>query len=380
MPHRRDRLGCRTLASLLLIGKGMWKPLLPLFFLPLLALAAPEPTEPPTEPSTSTLERIEEQRHEEGGSSWIPIGGYNTVYKVFLGGGYFYTKPDYKFGVHGVATFVDVYQVMLHWEHAPFVNWKYTMDGEYSRGFEPYYGEGSDNRASDAVKIWGDKTLFKPRFVFTGVDKLELALFADVRVRGEERVEGGARRNLFPNETTAGIGLSADYDATDNRDDPRDGYLLGVSYTHLPSSLTTVKTMQTISQVEGQFTVYQEMLAGVVAAMRFVGGFSFGTPSYLFKYRLGGADYLRGYLDNRFRGSKFYLQQTELRFPLPWIFSGAAFIGFGDAADRNFTAPKMAYGGGLRIGLPPDYVSKVRIDFGVGHDEQGIFVDFGHAF
>jgi outer membrane protein assembly factor BamA len=111
-----------------------------------------------------------------------------------------------------------------------------------------------------------------------------------------------------------------------------------------------------------------------------MGGIGIGTPNYMYKFRLGGSGTMRGYLENRFRGQKYYAQQTELRFPIWKLFSGAAFLGFGDATDSSFTNAKMAYGGGIRIGLPPDYVSKVRIDVGFGRDSSGVYADFGQAF
>lgn len=100
----------------------------------------------------------------------------------------------------------------------------------------------------------------------------------------------------------------------------------------------------------------------------------------MFKYRLGGTDGLAGYYDNRFRGKKYYLQNTEIRYPIWKLFSGALSLSFGDITDESFTNPKLAYGFGIRIGLPPDWVSKIRIDFLYGRDQYGLFVDFGDTF
>ena len=118
------------------------------------------------------------------------------------------------------------------------------------------------------------------------------------------------------------------------------------------------------AQIEGNFIVYKEVLEGVlpevIAAFSVAGGCSLGEPTDRYRYRLGGPNILRGYNVNRFRGDDYYLQQTELWCPLWKLFGGAACVGFGDAGDNQFTNPKlaygvwrMAYGVGLRIGLPP---------------------------
>ncbi|MGZ3653201.1 MAG: hypothetical protein ACXWSC_18665, partial [Bdellovibrionota bacterium] len=83
---------------------------------------------------------------------------------------------------------------------------------------------------------------------------------------------------------------------------------------------------------------------------------------------------------NRFRGSKYYVEQNELRFPIFRIVSGTAFLEFGEATNTDFTRPHRGYGGGLLIGIPPDNVSKIRIDYALSIDQKGITVDFGHAF
>jgi outer membrane protein assembly factor BamA len=111
-----------------------------------------------------------------------------------------------------------------------------------------------------------------------------------------------------------------------------------------------------------------------------MGGYSVGEPTYMYRFALGGANQLNGYLDNRFRGREYYMQQTELRFPIWKLFSGVGSLGFGDITDTKFTNPKLAYGIGLRIGLPPDWVNKIRIDFAFGRDQAGIFANFGQTF
>jgi outer membrane protein assembly factor BamA len=103
-------------------------------------------------------------------------------------------------------------------------------------------------------------------------------------------------------------------------------------------------------------------------------------PTYLSQFRLGGTDRLRGYLENRFRGRMFYLQQTELRYPIWRMISFAGFLEFGEATSTNFAIPARSQGIGLRIGLPPNFVTQLRLDLAFAKDQRGVFFDFGHAF
>ena len=333
---------------------------------------------PPEQPRALPLNT--EQQSEEGGMSWIPIAGYNPVYRLFLGGGFFYSKPSYRFGIHGVVTFDSVYQVMQSWENRLNQFFRFNYDFEYSKGFEPYYGDGGETKVADGVNIWGDKFLVTPRFIFSIDPFLDVGFFIDARNRGEHYVEGRPQLKLFPNETTIGLGVFAEIDKRDHKEAPTAGFVFGGDFTIVPSSFTTRNDSPGFTLMGGHFAIYQEMVAGVIAAVKLSGGVTFGTPTYLWKYRLGGTDLLRGYYDNRFRGKKFYLQQTELRAPLLKFLELAGFVGFGDATDHEFTQAKMAYGIGARIGLPPDFVNKIRIDYGVGRDQSGVFVDFGYPF
>lgn len=327
------------------------------------------PPLPPSGPEEKTVQ-----------SSWVPVAGYNPTYKFFFGGGYFYKNPDWDFGVHGVLTFERVYQIMVRSEHVLAPRWLYRTDLEFSKGFEPFYGEGGQTKVADRIRIFGDKTLLKPSFTYAANPFWDIGFFLDLRLRTEDHVEDGPNYRRFPEESTLGFGFAQQLDKRDDAYNPTGGFIFSSRFTVVPTALTTVKGKGTFTQLDGDIAIYQETVLGAIAAVKLYAGITFGDPTYLFKYRLGGTDTLRGYQDNRFRGKKYYLQQTELRMPLWKFLDIVPFIGFGDATDTEFTQAKMAYGIGARIGLPPDYISKIRIDFGVGRDESGIFVDFGQTF
>jgi outer membrane protein assembly factor BamA len=124
----------------------------------------------------------------------------------------------------------------------------------------------------------------------------------------------------------------------------------------------------------------------LVLATRLEGGASLGNRAYATSFSLGGADLLRGYLANRFRGDAFLAATLELRFPIWSFVSGVAFADAGrvfryhDESDLTARPLAVAGGGGLRFGLPPDWLIKLRFDLGFSRDQWGLFFKFNEAF
>jgi len=124
----------------------------------------------------------------------------------------------------------------------------------------------------------------------------------------------------------------------------------------------------------------------LVLATHLEGAASMGRRAYATSFSLGGADLLRGYLANRFRGDAFVAATLELRFPIWGFVSGVAFADagrvfrYGDESDLHARALGLAGGGGLRIGLPPDWLIKLRFDVGFSRDQWGLFFKFNEAF
>lgn len=320
-----------------------------------------------------------------GGHSVAPVVGYEPVFKFVYGAAYFYQHRDFSLGVDVNTNLHQVYQLHSQVSVRFRTDWEAGFKTSLTKGFDPYYGEGGETRPDDFVRLWGVRSINRLYVAYKPSEIFSFGPFADFRVHTEE-TEGSPTpfSRVAPTQNSVGVGLFQKIDTVSNRKEVKDGFVFGTLFTFVPGSLSSIRNQPNFSQLEGEFIVYKEILEGyvpdVIAAFHFMGGMSLGTPNYIYKYRLGGSGAMRGYLENRFRGAKYYAEQTELRFPIWKLFSGAAFVGFGDATDTGFTNAKMAYGGGLRIGLPPDYVSKIRLDIGWGRDSQGIYADFGQAF
>ncbi len=336
--------------------------------------------EPPVE---SGSQAAVEKPAEEAGSSMAPIVGYEPTFGFIAGAAYFYQSEKTDWGIDISTNFHKVYQAHGHVAQDLGSSWQYEIQLGGNQGYDPYYGEGGETKVGDRVKLWGVSSRNEVRLAFKVSKNVSFGIVGDLRVHTENGTEDSPAR-MFPNETSLGIGGEVIIDYRNHPNRPTKGFLLRTRGTVIPPKWSTVPNSKEFAQLESSFTVYQaildDIIPDVVAAFRVMGGYTFGHSTYGYAYRLGGSDRLNGYLENRFRGDKYYLQQTELRFPIFKMVSGAALLGFGDATHSVFSNPKMSYGVGLRVGLPPDWVSKVRIDLAFGKDEKGVFVDYGQTF
>lgn len=342
-------------------------------------------------PETNTIPDARTETGTSGkkdhGHSIAPLVGYEPTYKFVVGGAYFYEDSQFHLGIDTNTNFGQVYQThaTIHYDINP--RYYAHLHTSFTKGFDPYYGEGGHTEPQNFVKLWGYHGHTKAQFAIRPDPVYSVGLFWDARYRAENDGPGSPPQRVFGDETTVGFGFFHEVDTRDNQQSPRDGFVLRNDFTFVPEGFSNDKR-RTFGQIDGSLIVYKEILnqivRDVIAAFQVEGGISFGEPSYMFMYQLGGTHRLRGYHENRFRGKAYYLQQTELRFPLWKLFSGAAYVGFGDTSEFGTSdkaaVAKMSYGIGLRIGLPPDYISKIRIDYGVGQDQRGIFADFGHTF
>ena len=340
------------------------------------------------DPGKTQLEREppKAESSENFGHSVAPVVGYDPTFGVVVGGAYFFSAPRLNYHVDANTNFQRVYQLHMSFRHQFGEMLEIGWRGNLTKGFDPFYGQGGNTKVSDYVQIWGLNIDHRLHFGLRTSPYFMLGAFGDLRTRNEEltgpKNPGG---RVAPDERTLGVGV---FSRIDTRKDgvgtsAKDGFSLGAQVTYVPMALTSVPN-KSFTQVEGDFIVYKQILDEVVddviAAFCLRGGYTIGDPTYAFNYRLGGTNTLRGLLENRLRGKKYYLQQTELRFPLLHPVGLVTFMGFGDATDNAFDNPKMTYGAGLRIGLPPDWVSQVRLDFGFSKDQWGFFANFGQVF
>lgn len=138
-----------------------------------------------------------------------------------------------------------------------------------------------------------------------------------------------------------------------------------------------------------KFTVenrlYYKVGRAHVIAVRLMGGIATGDMPFGDMFTLGGADNLRGYEDDEFRGNKMYQATVEYRYPIAKKIQGVIFGDLGNAWGGTEHIPwynsdnKIHCSGGLgfRITTP---IGPVRLDYAVGSNGGKFHFSFGGKF
>jgi outer membrane protein assembly factor BamA len=209
---------------------------------------------------------------------------------------------------------------------------------------------------------------------------IEWRMRRELTVARVGEAQAGDPMRLFPDESGGALCLLAVDDRRDSRLFPSKGSFAQVLLRYVPSAWASLPQDEALAQAEADLRYYHSLFPGWVVALRGLGGESWGDPSYLWRYRLGGVDLLRGYGDNRFRGTNYYCGQAELRYPIYKIITGAVGADVGDVGDPYFGRTKLSGQAGLRLALPPDWGQRARCDLGYAEEQWTVNVQFGEVF
>ena len=135
---------------------------------------------------------------------------------------------------------------------------------------------------------------------------------------------------------------------------------------------------------EGRF--YKKLnTRGNVLAFRIMAGFMTGNAPYTQLFSLGGADTVRGYEDDQFKGQNMYETTLEFRSPIVKKVEGVVFCDMGNAWHLNggkipwymdSDSPHFGVGLGLRVQTP---IGPIRLDYAHG-DMYKFHFSFGTQF
>ena len=116
-----------------------------------------------------------------------------------------------------------------------------------------------------------------------------------------------------------------------------------------------------------------------MVAFRGMAGWANGELPDSQRFALGGADTLRGYQDDQFKGKRMMAATVEYRFPLAKKVYGVIFSDNGRAwsgINGNNTF-KTSFGFGVRLNTP---LGAVRLDYGKGSEGGRTHFSFGGQF
>ena len=117
-----------------------------------------------------------------------------------------------------------------------------------------------------------------------------------------------------------------------------------------------------------------------VLAVRLITGYGTGRMPEALKFAVGGADTLRGYNDDQFKGNKMFAATAEYRFPVAKKVQGAFFGDVGKAWDDGgykLTDLKLGIGVGIRVTTP---LGPIKLDYARGSEGGRTHFSFGGQF
>ena len=213
-------------------------------------------------------------------------------------------------------------------------------------------------------------------------------LIADDPEPGDISLPVEVRAPLHPGGRVNSLTMGVVDDTRDVRSNPTSGTWTSLAYEQAGALLGGETEF-------GKVTLDHRRYFGVgedVVALRRMAGTTFGSPPLFESFSVGGANTLRGYDPDRWRGESLLLTNVEYRKRINDSLTGVAFIDIGDAyggafdtvvpgfsvpaTDQSFKA-HVGVGAGVRVVTP---IGPIRLDMGFGDDGSQAHFSFGHTF
>lgn len=230
--------------------------------------------------------------------------------------------------------------------------WKFDEDENSGYNYAEGAGEGSDPAK------YGSYTWNNEKYDF----------------KGDNYIENNFGR-------TNSVSWQKVYDSRDNIYDPKRGKRVSATVQWAGHGLGGDFDYYKFT---GEYRNYKAIGNNQVIAFRARLGWAQGDVPYSALYTLGGADTLRGFEDDQFRGKKMYNATLEYRVPIFNKVTGVLFTDMGDAwdapnvtwydGDKSFN---ISVGAGVRISTP---IGPIRLDYGVSKDDNKFHFSFGGQF
>ena len=285
-----------------------------------------------------------------------------------------------------IASYTLEDQILIQ---APFELWpdsaRYFVKGDVGFFRFPYRFHGVGNSVEPG-EYEGFSATFS-RLVGSGYRRLTSDLYAGPRVFYEEYIEvdfedeGKLETSGVPGisgGSVTGLGAGLRYDSRNDVFFPQSGWLATIDVVDFGKWIVSDYDF---TRTELDVRRYWSVGKKSVIAGQFLTMHSWGEVPFQLLPMLGGQRFLRGYYQGAYRDKHQYSMQAAWRhFILPrWGFS--VFAGVGTVHGyRDFWPLLPAGGGGIRFLINREQNINLRVDYAVGVESTGIYVNVTEAF
>lgn len=247
----------------------------------------------------------------------------------------------------------------------------YDMTNEYSD-----YKKGKLYSSYDKERKGWDITLGRP----SGEYIQNYIAFKNRRDTWKEQVDGVEYDDKYKDENfglTRSVTLTRVFDSRDNVFNATEGRRYSLSAEFAGKAFGGDFDYNKYTAEARQ---YLKVGKEQVVALRLTAGYADGHMPESGQFAVGGADTLRGYEDDEFKGNKMLAATAEYRFPVAKKVQGVVFTDIGKAWDGEgykLNDMEASAGVGLRITTP---IGPIRLDYAQGSEGGKTHFSFGGQF
>lgn len=180
----------------------------------------------------------------------------------------------------------------------------------------------------------------------------------------------------------AGFSPAISYDSRNSQVCPLRGYFIEVLWTAHPGFMSEY----TFGNFKLDARTYRPLkgLKDGVVAFQLLLNLNQGDVPFKDMAEIGGADMMRGYYRGYYRYKNYYAFQTEFRMMISDRFGFATWVGAALNSDTWYEpfqhSLRPNVGVGLRVRINKHDKLNIRGDFGIGHEQNGFYLDVAEAF